>query len=165
MKYFTRGYISGELADAEAERIGTAYQQHIQVISDFAPVAIADLSKTNLHDGLIRRVVVKHNTNELLLSLRCGDLQVGYFDLELLYSGVSLDIQLLKVLSRRAHDKQTEILADEIDAAADGRFVHRLLFWPEDEISITFANLRLTRQAQPDRKISCTEEPYVEIIE
>ena len=162
MRFFTRAVVSGDLNDAEVERISACYQQHIGDIAGSASPEIAELAQTNLHDGLIRRVVVQPDADELVLSLRCGDLQVGYFDIDILYLGVSIDAQQLEVLTRRVHDRRTEILAGEIDRLPDGRFVHRLIFWPDDELEMVFSSLNITRQAQQDRIMACDVEPYIE---
>ncbi|MHB9134673.1 MAG: hypothetical protein ACYDBB_26675 [Armatimonadota bacterium] len=163
MRFFTREFVAGELTDAEVDSICISYQRHIDAIVNIIPVEIAELAQTSLHDGLLCRAVVKPNANELLLSLRCGDLQIGYYDIDIHYYGVVVDTQLLEVLSRRARDRHTEILAGEIDIKADGRFVHRLIFWPDDEVEIVFSSIHLVRQSRLDRKVVVDEEPYIEI--
>jgi hypothetical protein len=163
MMFFTREIISGEFADDEVDTICKSYQQHIERILVSSPKEVAELAQTNLHDGLIRRAVVDHGVHVLSLALRCGDLQVGYFDVDIQYSGVTLTPQQLQVLARRARDRRTEILADEIDTAADGPFVHRLLFWPDDELEIVFTGLTIEKQDQPSREVANDEKPYIEI--
>ena len=108
-------------------------------------------------------MVVDNEAHVLSLALRCGDLQLGYFDVDIRYSGVILTPQQLKVLSCRAYDRSTEILIDEIDTQADGRFVHRLLFWPDNELGIIFSDLTIEQQCQPSRKVAYDEKPYIEI--
>lgn len=164
MRFFTRAMLSGELADAEVDSRSKAYQQRIDSLMDALPKDIAELTRINLHDGLIRRVTVDNEAHLLSLVLRCGDLQVGYFDVDLHYSGITLTTQQLQVLSRRAHDRHTEILADEIDMAADGRFVHRLIFWPYDELEITFAGLTIQKRDQAGREVADDREPIIEIM-
>jgi len=163
MKFFTREMISGELPETEFNATCKAYQQHIEQMLISSPKAIAELAEISLHDGLIRRVVLDHGANELLLALRCGDLQIGYFDLDIRYSGVALAPQQLKLISRRANDRSTEILADEFDMETDGRFVHRLLCWPEDELEIVFTGVTFEKQCQPCREFAYDEEPFIEV--
>lgn len=74
MMFFTREMISGEFADDEVETISKSYQQQIERILVSSPEEIAELAQTNLHDGLIRRVVVDHGDHALSLALRCGDM-------------------------------------------------------------------------------------------
>jgi len=163
MRFFTRNVVSGKMADVEVDRVYSAYKQHIGAIVDTSPEDIAELAQTNLHDGLIRRVVVDHGTHKLLLALRCGDLQAGYIDVDIRYSGITLTPQQSQVLLHRTYDRRTEILADEIDIFSNGRFVHRLIFWPDEELEIVFSGLNITKQRQLDRKVACDEEPYIEI--
>jgi len=69
----------------------------------------------------------------------------------------------LQVLSRRTHDRRSEILADAIDTVTDGRFVHRLLFWPDDELEIVITGISIEKQRQPSREVADDEKPYIEI--
>jgi hypothetical protein len=39
---------------------------------------------------------------------------------------------------RLERDRQTQIIADEIDQEEQGILRHRLLFWPRDELTIDF---------------------------
>ena len=58
----------------------------------------------------------------------------------------------MDVLRTRARDRETELLYDEVDVEQDGTYVHRLLFWPEGEISIAFKHLKLSSAARADRR-------------
>jgi hypothetical protein len=39
---------------------------------------------------------------------------------------------------------KTEILYDEVDLAGDGKFEHRMLLWPREEMAIRFRGFSLS---------------------
>jgi hypothetical protein len=94
--------------------------------------------------------------------LLCGDLQVGYFDLDLLYRGVSVTDEALAVLAAAARDRRTEILYDEVDLQLRKRYVHRMLLWPSGEADIVFSDLELACRARQDRSLPFVGDPFVE---
>ncbi len=162
MKYFTRAWASGDLSDTEQEQILESYQEHLSRHRSVLSGNIAKLAtRISLHDGLVRRVVIDRRTVELKLELLCGDNQVGYFDLDLTYRGVQWDGFDLEVLERRARDRRTEILYDEVDVLSDGVFEHALLFWPEDEVSIRFYELDIVKTVRDEPSIAFAGDPVV----
>ena len=117
----------------------------------------------SLHDGLFRRVIADRNARKLVFELRCGDLQAGYYDLDLTYLGVeyaTLDVVALAGLVR---DRQTEILYDELDFDGANKYIHRILFHPAGEIAITFSNISLKQRFQPNRSVPDVGDPYQEV--
>jgi hypothetical protein len=36
-----------------------------------------------------------------------------------------------------------QVLNDEVDIASDGRYIHRLLFWPAGELVVLFTELSI----------------------
>lgn len=164
MKYYTRAWATGGLPEQEFEEAHNAYQRRLDQIGGLLPDPLATIARdVSLHDALIRRVVADLSKNRLRLELLCGDLQIGYFDLDLEYRNVDWDCLDRKILARRARDNETEILCEEVDCLAERRFEHRLLFWPKDEISIRFNEFDLLRSARADRGFDRLEEPYVEL--
>ena len=130
MRFFTREWHSGELPDDEADAVGVAYHAHIQSLSEALPPGVRELATTlNLHDALVRRVLLDGNRRELRLELRCGDQQRGYEDVALTYHGTVLTQQSLHDL-RGATERGGEVLYDEVDVIGDGLFSHQLLLWP-----------------------------------
>ncbi len=116
MKFFTREWHSGELSDEESERIVSDYWAYINTLLPNLPPPVATLAReTNLHDGLIHRVLIQPEQKQLELGLRGGDLQVGYFDLDLTYSEVRMDRLDIPFLQGSAQRRQTEVLYDEVD--------------------------------------------------
>ena len=75
------------------------------------------------------------------MRLRCGDLQAGYFDLDIAYEEANMSTTELAELTSAVNNSETEILYDEVDLGAVGKYVHRLLLWPRGEIVITFASM------------------------
>jgi hypothetical protein len=163
MEFFTQSFHKGELPDSERRAIVQAYEDHVQAIAPILPPSIRALAtKIDLHDALIRTIVVDLGSGSLHIALRCGDLQAGDFDLDLDYSGVAIGSTLRDILSAAAEDPETEILYDEIDQKAD-HHLHRILFWPYREIEIEFEGLDLATLPKPDRCINKADIRYIEI--
>ncbi len=147
MKYFTREWHSGQLDDAEFERRVKVYWLHINEILPKLPKPCRDLAtgkhKITLHDAKIRKVTYHREKKQLCLSLSCGDLQIGYFDLDITY----FDVMDIEKIAARLQDiscnPRHELLYDEIDIDELGHITHSILFWPkkEGEIEIRFARL------------------------
>lgn len=161
MEYFTRAWASGRLSDEACEQVQVAYEQHLSALLPKMPKSIAALAnEVNLHDGLIGEVIVNSKARRVTMELRCGDVQTGYSDLTLSYSGVRFEKLNLATLARRARDRRTELLCDEVDVDESGDYVHRILFWPKDELSIAFSGLQIAQNAKPDRCIVHCGDPY-----
>jgi hypothetical protein len=91
------------------------------------------------------------------------NISVGYFDLDLSYHGVRIDLVDRKVLGVIARDPETEVLYDEVDVWDAGVFVHRLLFWPHyRETDIVFEGLSITRTSRLDRRVEARSDRYAE---
>ncbi len=153
MKFFTRAWANGELSDEDAEAIRGSYQMYLDNLVPKLPETLKSLAigDPSLHDGLIHKVIIDTGANSLEFILCCGDLQTGYFDVDLVYSGVDWSVLDIQALKRRARDPETEILYDEVGQVAEGVYEHRILFWPEDEISIRFSRLERTTKPRSDQ--------------
>lgn len=163
MKYFTQEWASGVLPDEEWQNIPLKYEQHLHSILDRLPESIKELANnTNLHDGLIRRILVNRKNKTIAIELRCGDLQCGYFDIDMEYSGVNFETADLVNLAKIARDRNTELLYDEVDIGENGNYVHRILFHPLNEISIIFSTLKTIKTSKPDRSFPLGRDPYKE---
>jgi len=155
MKYFTRDWALGEMSERDSAVRRDAYWRHIDSLVAQLPATVRRLAKhVNLHDGLVRRALVDRRAGSLALELRCGDLQVGYSDTDLVYSGVDFSSVDLALLEKRAGDPETELLYDEVDLDDAGRFVHRISFEPHGEVDIRFSALRIREIPRSDREIS-----------
>jgi hypothetical protein len=159
-QYFTRNWYAG---DDDADRTITveAYWRHVDAIADRLPPTVRTFAReVNLHDGRFRAVTFTPSTGVLEMKLRCGDLQVGYFDLNLKYIGVHLPDTALAQLIAPVNNPTAEILYDEIDLGDDGRLVHRLALWPATdralwpftEVVISFITLDYVQRPRPTRR-------------
>lgn len=140
MRYFTRGWATGDYDDAACDRALREYNERLAQIDPLLSDDLRRLSETSLNDGLIESVVWDPHQSELTLSLVVGGPE--YSTLRLHYAGALLG-RSEESLRRAALDREAEVLYDEIDVREDGLFVHRLLFWPREELSIWFDRLSL----------------------
>jgi len=92
-------------------------------------------------------------TRELRLTLVTGTSEVGYETVELSYRGALLGRARIQALRGAAMNREACILYTEIDMDQDGMFEHRLLFWPNEEVTLTFAALELTRAPRSDKRV------------
>lgn len=130
MNYFTTEWLHSDTDEHPAEK----YQEHLApLLPQWPPDVQALAVRISLHDGLIRELSWDMEQATLFLRLRCGDLQVGYFDLDLHYSGVLFSLPALESLAALKTDKVGESLYDEMDEE-DGLFVHRILFISRERI-------------------------------
>jgi hypothetical protein len=140
MRYFTRAWCIGDLSEEESDAIIAAYRGHITAIAPLIPSGILELSQRwALHDARFKAVQFDHPTGSLYLRLRCGDLQYGYYDLLLHYTGATLIDHTLTGLPNLVRATGTEVLYDEIDVSGDGRFEHRMILWPKGEFAVSCA--------------------------
>lgn len=142
MKYFTKEWCSSKLEDQEIEENVKKYETYINEIQKNLPFTLKMLTKSiNLHDGIIKKVSYSSEGNSLSIEGIFGDLQVGYFILELLYSNVS---KLEKdVLSSVFKGQKLEVLSDEIELISKNLHAHRILFSTNKEIEITFSDMKI----------------------
>jgi hypothetical protein len=165
MKYFTREYQNGHLTDNEVDKRRFDYNLHINAIhSNLTDNIKSFIKEINLHDGIIQLVKVNRNSDNLSFMIRCGDLQVGYYDAEITYVGIDLNNTNLESIRAVAIAKNEEILYDEFDID-DGYFTHCYLCYPKYEFMIRFKDLRFSRVDKPDRKIEVFKKKYIDIDE
>jgi hypothetical protein len=120
-------------------RVPVKYQKYLRRISAALPKQLRRFSReVNVHDGLFRQVVLRPRQASLTIKLRCGDLQVGYQDVDIIFGGVVLPPQDRRQLRLVANRKRTEVLDDEVDIAKEGTFEYRFTCWPDGEVSIGF---------------------------
>jgi hypothetical protein len=94
----------------------------------------------------------------LLLVLRCGDLQMGYYDLLLTYEDAVIsprDEWTLAKIARGTKDawQGADVAYHELDQAEDGRIQHRILFHPGLWFGIDCGKLHWKKVDRPDREI------------
>lgn len=165
MKFFSREWAIGELPDRESNEVIAAYERHLDGLMPQLPASVRCLARElNLHDALIRRVVHDRAGRELRFELRCGDNQIGYFDLDLSYMGAIVDQADVAALQLAARNPATNVWYDEVDVTGDGAFLHRVLFYPERECEIMFRALALRMMPRADRSVADVKDRYVEGI-
>lgn len=161
MKFFTPAWHSGALDSVGPDTAFEDYRRHLAPLLPNLPPDVQTLASTNLHDGLLFHLVT--NGDALQLSLRCGDLRVGYLDAVLDYFGVLPSADFTKTLEeiapvtrRRAAKHNTrcsEALYAEIDV--DGEWIiHRILFIAGNgyhELTVRFKDLALLTQGRRNR--------------
>ena len=151
MQFFTRAWLAGELTDEEYASSLSGYHQHLANISAHLSSQVREFIKVvDLHDGLIRKIVIDHTEKTLGLDLRCGNLQVGYYDVDIQYRGIQLGRPVVAILAGVAQ-AEGEILSDELDIVDDGGFEHRIIFDSYEEISILFGDLVFKKTMQDGR--------------
>ncbi len=153
MKYFSEAWATGGLTDEQYDALSDAYSARIEEIKPQLSPELRELAtNTNLHDGKVRRIALDRPARSLSISLRCWDLQSGFFDVDLAYADVDLNLLDAGVLQAIATDPATELLYEEIDLGLPGRFVHRIIFWPRPmrEIEVVFRGLTVSTQPRPD---------------
>jgi hypothetical protein len=160
MKYFTQHWHGGDMTDEESNAVVDAYTDYRASLLPKMSSAVQELATAiNIHDGLVEMAVFDRAAQHLRLELLVGDLQQGYASIHLCYSSALFELATLREI---VCDSESEALYDEIDVQPDGRFEHRVLFWPYREISISFSSLALTRVPRSDRKRADVPDRFIE---
>jgi|HubBroStandDraft_6_1064221.scaffolds.fasta_scaffold103111_3 hypothetical protein len=164
MRFLTREWHAGAQPDDEAEQTVEKYRRHLAALQPHLPQPLRELSQDiNLHDALIRSVEVNVGTSQATIGLRSGDRRTGYFDVDLSYHDVRIEVLDRAVLAIIARDPGTEVLYDEVDVVEDGGFVHRLLFWPYyREVHVVFSSLSIASTPRPSRLFESRPDRYLE---
>ena len=155
VRFFTRGWASGELDDEQSRRCEEEYDRRLAAIEPRLPPAARRLAREiSLHDAIIESARWSARTRGLELTLVAGDSSSGYRAVMLEYQGVHAGSRLLSTLRDLARDRETEVLYDEVDLdEQDGLLVHRLLFWPRDELTICCQAIELDTSPRSDRRV------------
>lgn len=158
MKYFTLAWYRQQHETEEDYRsILDDYTRHLEairgVLSDDL-LALANL--TGVEDGLIIEARHDREQRRFTLTLRCGDLRMGYYDLVLTYKEAEItqpDEWILARIARRTTDFGDEIASHELDVTPDGRIEHRLLFHPGRWFAIRCRTLQWEKVNQSNREL------------
>ena len=147
MNYFTPEWLCSDTDEHPYEK----YREYLApLLSQWPPDVQTLATLVSLHDGLIRKFAWNMQEAALFLRLRCGDNQVGYFDLDLHYSGVLFSpVNWANLVALNA-SKNSSALYDEVDEE-DGRFVHRILFISDRRIRRS-RRFRVSRQVRMSRR-------------
>jgi len=150
LKFFTRSWAQGDMTDDERLAVGKAYQKRLEAIN--LPSPVGDLAALNPHDGYILDVAYEPIATILRLRLRCGDLQVGYFDAFLNFSGVTIQPDHLGMLIEARRPADFEVLYDEVDRNEADTFEYRLLLHPSFEVAFQFKGIVISQQPTGNRR-------------
>jgi hypothetical protein len=138
------------MTDEEAEAVVPAYGRHLEAIDPPRPVR--DLADLNPHDAYVLDVEHEPSAGILRLRLKCGDLQAGYFDAFLAFSGVTIAPDHVRALVEARRPAEFVILYDEVDRADDGAFEYRLLLDPVGEVVFRFRDVAIVRKPVAGRR-------------
>ena len=136
MKFFSRTVglaING--GRLKVQTVLDLYQEHLKAIAPFVPHSIIELANLQgVDDGLIVRVIYNRESHRLTLTLRCGDIPSGYYDLALTYVDAKISrehLGVLRWLAENTTNSQTspyDLGNHEIDWDPEDGIEHRLLF-------------------------------------
>jgi hypothetical protein len=164
MRFFTRDWCNGEMADEESEKVVSNYWSYFDSISEKFPYNILDFAKEiSIHDGLIRRIIVDRKLTSVHLLLRCGNLQDSYFDLDISNSGVVFNLSDISAFESLSKNNESEILYDEFDIESNRLYVHRIIFHPEHEISVIFSSFSYLKTSKSSREFD-VQTPNFQIL-
>jgi hypothetical protein len=145
-----------------------SYERHLDGLGHLLPPSIVELAKLpRLEDALIAAIIIDTVNRRLRLTLRCGDLVTGYFDLSLTYYDVEMsemDRDQLVFLARSTVDSgefQADFYRHEIDGTQDGKIEHRLEFFvfgrPNVWFSIKCREISWSIEDRPSRDLPAKE--------
>lgn len=154
-----------------------AYLHHLNQLRGILPDHVLRLAYLEgIEDGLI--VEVSHNRTKrmLRLVLRCGYIQMGYYDLVLIYEDAEISLEHERVLAQLARRTPVdcsgyvpEVFRFELDVTEDGRIEHRIQFhvYPEQSylsnwFSIRCRTLRWYKISRPHRIIPALLDRFPE---
>lgn len=142
MKFYTLDWCRSRMPDTEIDRIYDSYQSYINSIYEELPHNLRNLiTNVNLHDGIIKNVIISPSQNKLSMYGIFGDLQTGYTHLHLEYT--LLNNFSIGDCSHIFMDEEIEILSDEIEFIRPDSYKHRILFNSGKEIEICFNKIEL----------------------
>jgi hypothetical protein len=154
MRFFTRGWVSGELSEEEYDRALAAYWARVDEITPrLPPEMVRMVREFQLHDAIIEQVVWDPEHKVLDLALVASTAQEECVLLKLSYGGAMLGDDPVEALRRAALSRETMLLYDEVDIDQEGDLAHRLLFHPCEEITIAFRDFAMQALPRADRRV------------
>lgn len=172
MKFFTMdAYNSCYYGSDENHSALTAafrrYRHYLEGLQSVLPAHVLTLAQLpGVDDGLVVEVQHDRRQHILVLTLRCGDLQMGYYDLILRYEDADIssqDERTLAHIARTTKDDsrhESDLYSHEVDKTADGRIEHRLLFHPGVWFAIRCYALCWDKVDRPNRELPRLEDRF-----
>jgi hypothetical protein len=152
VRFFTRAWRTGAMSEDNASQVVDLYRRHLDGLRPPLPTEVRRLADTvNLHDALLTRLELDRRARTVHICFRAGDRQVGYFDIDLQYSGADLEPGAEATLRRALGRRDIELLDAELDSAGGAGWDHRFLFAPDGEASLTFSELKWARVDRASR--------------
>ncbi len=156
MKFFTSAWLRSAKHDRDYKPVFESYSKHLETLKGILPdAALALATLPGLDDGIIVEASHDREQARLVLILRCGDLQVGYFDLVLTYDDAEIspiDERILARLSRSSDgDWRPDIAYHELNITTTGRIEHSLIFHPGRSFSIRCCKLEWEKIHRPNQ--------------
>lgn len=148
------------------------YDEHLRCIQDLVPRRVVELARLpGLDDALVLKAVCDHTSDSVSLRLRCGDLRIGYFDLDLVYVDARIapqDERELAWIARgtvNQREYQCDLAFHEIDLLSGGQLVHNLLFHATEfggrSLSIVCKMIRWRRVSRRTRRFQSVEDRFL----
>jgi hypothetical protein len=145
-----------------------AYDKHREDLKGILPDSILELSDPSLlDDGLVIKVDHDRVKRKLVLTLRCGNLQIDYYDIVITYLGAKIspkhDRTLAKI-ARSTNFLQTydnDIHFHEITVTKCGRITHRFLFNPGVQFAISCKSLTWKKVPRKGRSFLNVPDRYL----
>ncbi len=135
MKFFTPKAVRQFHSFGPFSKVYAEYKRHLESLKDRLSDHVYELSKpSGMENGLIVRVDHDRSRRVLKLTLRCGDMRMGYYNLELTYLDAHILPKHNRTLAKIARSTVTQKQHDcdfgyqEIDLSNDGRIQHRMIF-------------------------------------
>jgi hypothetical protein len=163
MKFFTLDCYHSWHSDGDSSPQTVAfaeYNRYLEAMQGLLPDEVLTLAKLpGVDDGLVVEVQHDHAQHVLKLILRCGHLQMGYYDLVLRYEEAEMSLQDEETLARIARttkddsQHESDLYFHEVDRMEDGRIEHRLLFHPGVWFAIRCRALHWERVPRPNQKL------------
>lgn len=173
MKFLTVDVYNSWYSEYEDDSVLKAafhdYQKYLEGLEDILPSGILTLARLpGVDDGLVVQAKRDRNQKFIELTLRCGDLQMGYYDLVLQYEEAEISAPDEQTLAQIAHTTQSEsrhesdLYCHELDVTPVGGIEHRLLFHPGVFFTIRCHALRWEKVARPDRMLPRVKQRFIE---
>jgi len=177
MKYFTP-----EACDTFDEiepfrQVNEAYRRNVTGLRGILSEKVLELAEpSGMENALVVYVAHDRTRRRLRLVLRCGDRQMGYYNLVLTYKDAWLRPEHDSVLAMIARTTKTQrtfecdLAYQEVDVSEDGSIVHSLIFYgrayPESAsaswpwFSIRCNELKWSREPKRTRRLPPSEDRY-----
>jgi hypothetical protein len=153
------------------------YREHLLGLHDvLSPEVLALAELLGMDDGLVVRVDHNRIRRVLKLILRCGNVQMGYYNLLLVYKGADLSLEHDSALARIARTTITkrrygcDLAYHKLDASDEGKIEHRMIFCASESyhpfekgyiwFSIRCDDLLWRRESRRTRRLPPIDDRY-----